>query len=834
LLRRARLALLWEAAWPPVALAGALVLLFLAISWLGLWEAAPRAVRIIGVLAFAGALGAALYPLLRLRVPTQAQLLARIDRASGQAHRPATTLAEPLANEAQDPVTRALWDAHRTRTARTASGLNHGGVHPRVAQRDPLALRFLPVLVAVVGFAAAGGDHLSGVRAAFDWSGTSSAAAPPRLDAWVTPPGYTGRPPVFLTAARPVEDGAAAIVEGEESFRVPAGSILVIRTSGGEARVEAGDGARPVEDDAAATPRGTTPPAVGVRQSQYALDRDATVTAHADGSAPYAWRFAVVPDAAPTIAFTAPPGFNDRGALLLGYRAGDDYGLTGATVQVERVPADPREATVPARPLYGPPDIRLALPATRGGSGEASTIYDGLEHPWAGARVAMTLVARDEAGQEGRSETQEAVLPARAFSHPVAKALIEQRRILALDARARERVAGAIDALSLYPDKFSTVSGVYLGLRAGYWRVTKARNDDELRSAADYLWEMAVALEEGDLQGLDRELKDAEQALRDALERNAPDEEIKRLMDELRAALGRFMEEFARRMEQQPQRQTAMPPNARVLTPEDLKRMMDQLENRALSGDKQSAKDMLAQLRDMLENLQRGQTAQGQSGEGEQDPQSQALDELGRMIREQSELRDRTFQQRQDGNGQQEGQKRPGQQGKNGQQPGAGELSQQQGALRQRLQELMRQMEGQGLEGEGSLGEAGEAMGRAQGQLGQGNAEGAVGQQGQALDALRQGARSMAERMQQGEGRGQGQAQGQQPGRRGQAAQGEDTDPLGRPTRNRRYDPGSSVRVPGEIEAQRARRVLEELRRRVGEPSRPQEELDYLDRLLRD
>ena len=60
----------------------------------------------------------------------------------------------------------------------------------------------------------------------------------------------------------------------------------------------------------------------------------------------------------------------------------------------------------------------------------------------------------------------------------------------------------------------------------------------------------------------------------------------------------------------------------------------------------------------------------------------------------------------------------------------------------------------------------------------------------------------------------------------------EDTDPLGRPTRSRTYESGNSVKVPGEIDAQRARRVLEDIRRRLSEPDRPREELDYLERLL--
>jgi hypothetical protein len=38
--------------------------------------------------------------------------------------------------------------------------------------------------------------------------------------------------------------------------------------------------------------------------------------------------------------------------------------------------------------------------------------------------------------------------------------------------------------------------------------------------------------------------------------------------------------------------------------------------------------------------------------------------------------------------------------------------------------------------------------------------------------------------------------------------------------------------VPGEIDAQRARRILQELRKRYGESYRPQLELDYIERLL--
>ena len=107
-------------------------------------------------------------------------------------------------------------------------------------------------------------------------------------------------------------------------------------------------------------------------------------------------------------------------------------------------------------------------------------------------------------------------------------------------------------------------------------------------------------------------------------------------------------------------------------------------------------------------------------------------------------------------------------------------------------------------------------MGDAEGQLGQGNADGAVDAQGRALEALRRGAQSLAQQMQQGQGQGQGPGQ---PGRTGQARANNDTDPLGRPLRGRDYGDDVTVKVPGEIDVQRARRILEELRKRFADPA---------------
>jgi hypothetical protein len=80
-----------------------------------------------------------------------------------------------------------------------------------------------------------------------------------------------------------------------------------------------------------------------------------------------------------------------------------------------------------------------------------------------------------------------------------------------------------------------------------------------------------------------------------------------------------------------------------------------------------------------------------------------------------------------------------------------------------------------------------------------------------------------------GEGQGQGDGQDQA------QEQGGGRDPLGRRTRETpgAQDAGSDTTVPDEAEQLRTRRLQDELRRRGAERERPQEELDYIDRLLR-
>jgi uncharacterized protein (TIGR02302 family) len=836
--RRARWTIFWERLWPALAALATVLGLFLALSWLGLWLWLPPLGRGVGVIALAGLAVCAAFPFVMLRMPGIGDALRRLDRGSGLRHRPATAMSDQLAVTSKDPYSLALWNAHVERAAQTASALKAGRPAPRIAWRDPYALRGLVLIACLATFFAAGGERWKRIAAAFDWHGVV-LPADFRVDAWVMPPAYTGRPPVVLPGIHPGETAAAA-VQSDGPISVPVNSTLIVRSTGKLSLDVSGTGG------VTPSPEAVHPPA-GTAEHRFKIAGTGTAVLRGAGD-DLTWPFNAIPDQPPTIALTKDPQTQSRGSLLLSYRLEDDYGVTQAQATFTRK-SDPAAPGAVPHPLYGPPDFALVLPQSRTKNGVGQTIKDLTDHPWAGAEVEMTLVAHDEGGNEGKSEPFAFRLPERLFTKPLARALIEQRRNLALDANARPLVLTALDALAIAPEKFTPQPGIYLGLRSIFWSLVRAKSDDDLRDVATRLWQMAVDIEDGDISDAQDALRNAENALQQALERGASDDEIKELMDKLRAAMDRFMQAMAQQLKQNQQLARPLDPNAHVLSSQDLQNMLNRLENLARSGAKDAAQALLQQLQQMMENLQ---MASPDGTGGDEDDMMSSLDELGDMIRQQQNLRDRTFKQGQDQR--QQGAQR-GQQGKPGQprQPGdaMGELRQGQQALRDRLSKLLDELKsrgfgqnqpgpqgqpGQGQQGQGQdgmeqLGRAGDEMGDAAGDLGQGDADSAVDSQGRALDEMRKGAQGMAQSMQQQMGQGHG------PGRmsgRGQPRAEQDTDPLGRPLRGRDYGDDLTVKVPGDIDVQRARRIIEELRKRFGDLARPQEELDYIERLLKD
>jgi hypothetical protein len=249
-----------------------------------------------------------------------------------------------------------------------------------------------------------------------------------------------------------------------------------------------------------------------------------------------------------------------------------------------------------------------------------------------------------------------------------------------------------------------------------------------------------------------------------------------------------------------------LPPNAKMLRTEDIEALLRAIEQMAQTGARAQAAQMLSLLQGLLENLHVGGSAQGQGGPGGK-ALSGAVHGLSDLMGRQRQLLDKSFRQSQGAGDPKDG--------------GGKGLSRQQQSLHRDLGKIVQGLGAQGLPKPDALGEAGRQMGNAEGALGGNQFDSAGLAQKNALDALRQAAGQLAQELLKESGQGQEGDKGNE-------------DPLGRAAGTKGGVGGADVKIPDQSDLARARSILEELRKRASEQGRPKEELDYIDRLLKE
>nr|WP_304502913.1 DUF4175 family protein [Caldovatus aquaticus] len=862
---------MWPALWPPLGVLG-LGLVVALTGWLSLL---PGPWHLGALLLFLGALGGAAWRGFRgFRAPDAAQAERRLERQSGLRHRPLAALADRPAGGAGDPAALALWRAHQARAAAALRGLRVGPPRPGLAARDPRALRAALLLALLAAVAIAGEEAPERLRRAVAPSLAAKAPPPPalRLEAWITPPGYTGAPPVFLDPA-----GGAATV--------PAGSRLQVALSGGPA---GGGVPELVRDAGAAEPFHALDAGRSSFAAETTLDSGGRIGVRRDGRLVAAWSLAVQADAPPRAAFPEPPGRARRGlGLRIPWQAEDDWGVVALRAELR----------LRARPEAPPHVIGLALPGASVKEARGAVAPDLSAHPWAGLEVELRLVARDGAGQEGASETARATVPERSFNHPVARELIALRKGLSLDPTARGPARDGLDRITAAPERFEDDAATFLTLRAARHRLARDTRPEAVDEVQAILWEVALALEEGRADRTARALAQAREALRQALEqaererreaeerarRGEPETEEQRRADQerraeldrriqaLREAIRRHLEALAERLQRENDEALPFDPQQRLMDQRDMDRRTERMRDAAREGRTEEVERELAELEEMLRALEEGRVS------GQQDPNRQRQRQRGRqqmgvvqdLVRREAEMLDRSERrteaeeerraQERRANpfsprlspqpyGRQQPQRPSSPQAEAERQAEQAEAQRDariQRALRRALGELMQQFGDLTGEVPESLGRADQAMREADEALRAGRD--ARPHQQRAIRELQEGGRQMAQQMQRQfgmslEGDEDGEAQDMAgdnlPGGEGRdqaRQQGPGRDPLGRRTREGPggLDEGSDIRVPDEAELLRARRIQEELRRRGAQKERPPTELEYIDRLLK-
>lgn len=806
-----RLSLFWETAWPTLwpslGIAGA----FLALGLFNVLPALPGWLHALILAAFVAALLFTIRNGVRqLRIPSAETATRRLETDSGLKHRPLVTLEDRPALGVVDPQTERLWQLHLARAAAAARKIHLRWPRPNLAARDPYALRGALVIALVAGLGFAGPNATARLSAALtpDLSALTAREAA-SLELWITPPEHTNLPPMLLASADP-ENLSEAALQAEGPIAVPAGSTLL-------AQVNAGRGTPELARGDAATEFAEVADRAWRLETTLDTEGVQSLAVRQSGDTLGAWEFDIIGDTSPEIRFSEAPAANDTNALRIGYTGLDDYGITEVRAELAW-PGDPGASGITAI------DLELPLPRPDAREGSAASIHDLTAHPWAGLEVDIQLTATDGIGQTGQTDRLSVILPERVFNHPVAREIIAQRRVLALSPENRRDVARSLHNLGRFPGRFDNDIAVFLALMSARSRLIYAPESAGVVGLLSQLWDTALRLEDGALSLAQRDVADLQERFREAIENGASEEEISEIMEELRAALDRYLEALAQNLTQALEGMdlSSLPEageDMELLDREAIQDMMEQLEQMARLGDAEGVQEMLERMQQMLQALQNVPNTMQQQ---QASPAQQFLRQLQEVLRNQQALHDETFQRSQ------RGQEMTPEESQ--------EAREAQNEIRRQLGELMRQLGEMTNEIPENLGDAETAMNEAERALGEGNLQSALNDQARAMDELRRGGQQMALQMMrqrgQSQGNGQGPAEGLfQPGEEG-------FDPLGRPIQpddRNNGDARSAGQNPigdGE-QALRALRIQDEIRQRLRDQGRPEAEIDYLLRLLR-
>ena len=880
LVMRARIRMFWEIYTPTLASGFLALSLFILGAWLGVWQWIGDPIRLIAFAITLFFLARSILRALKLRVPTASDARRRVEIDSNQSHRPLDVLSDRPALSAD------VWPAHQKTALKQAKALGPARPRPAVSLIDPYYLRFiLPVLLFLSAIYMAG-FSFERLRAAVSPTWQSSIRSSQiNYEAWIDPPSYTGRPPIYF--------------KDDADVAVPAGSEFVARVSG----VKTAPRPRLVKG---LRSRFLKTKRLGAKS--FEIREIIDDTSHVEfrvGLSRKSFALNVTDDLPPNVEIIEQPEADKRDRLTLVYGLGDDFGVEKLELEMALL-TDETQVALAFDGIAIRADIPLSS-STQTKVESAKAAVDLSKTRYAGRKVIGRLVATDGAGQTGTSELAWFTVPDKIFVEPLAKAVAEQRTLVmaGLDEAYKpapsqntkfneqgwnsykvrwdkndydlnlpwdrapqsiQRATQLIEAVTDEPAGLFKDPAVYMGLRHARSQMRHAESVAELQSLPEDLWRIALRAEFGVLGSALEEMREAEAALREGIARRAAKREVDTLFERYNLAVDAYTEELRRKAQEEGNVSEGGGGDGGGPTGslDEIQELLKAIEEANAAGDTEGARKALARLAEVLENMQIQLSQGGGGGSGGEpsggdmsEEEKKQLEDLADLTGKQRDLQDETEQAERDDQSEEEMDPQ--------------ELARRQAEIRDLLDTLGDTLpaEGQG-ETENGDGENGEGKnGQAENQPGQnpGGSEPAPGAgqetgpepgQGsggsgelqeqfaegigaaenamrQSEDALQQGDFAGASKAQQDAIqalRDAGEALAEAVSEQSSDEEGESNDPLGRSDDG--FDSGNdSADIDDRDNATRSRDLLEELRRRAAEQQREAEEREYLDRLLK-
>lgn len=329
----------------------------------------------------------------------------------------------------------------------------------------------------------------------------------PEIILTVSPPAHSGGQEysLYLTAGTESPESLKPIAEGSKIRIRVANTAYAPTLIAGRNKVEF----LPVED--------------GGFMAQFIL-KDEIIWQIREGSRVVArWPIVIVADDVPVIArVDFRQMLTGDGLFALSLHLSDDYGLRQVVIGVVVPQGDPD--SLHDRTL-------LDMLGLKEFSGELYVNFAASD--LAGSRVDLIVEVTDQAGQKQQKILSGINLPAKKFSNPLSRDIIDIRQRLVSEPQNRKRLARLLMVKGLVPDYGQIPVIYYMALRSAYWRLVKSQNEGDINSALDILWDIANHMEDRNRNQFNSDILALLASLKLALYQGREEGEIRKQLQEI-------------------------------------------------------------------------------------------------------------------------------------------------------------------------------------------------------------------------------------------------------------------------------------------------------------
>lgn len=598
--------------------------------------------------------------ILTFKFPNDANLDRAIETKTALPRGQIALIEDNLANP-KNRYTRSLWNTAQKSALHTLKALKTPNLRATLVRLDPFALRFLAILFFISGYMVSSYQWQNRIYSGlFPVTLSSITAAPSTaVTLWVEPPDYTRMDKIQITGTGTLD----------ETLQIPEGSVIKarIQTNLGQYAhpiLNMGDISIPMEDlgegfystetmiqpgsklsiTQSFFPRATwpydhiidTPPEIYIGNKSTASEEN---TSDENGN---------TQDDTESKESEKEELFEiiEKAQIRFPLRVKDDYSVKELKMSmniadfVEEKPLG--EIANETRLIVSAPDTELKI----------SPVYDMTWHTWAGLPVTFKYTVFDHKKQSQTLEKISIILPERNFEHPLAKSVIAMRKELAWQYRDTfNNIAYNLETLLGAPDYFQNNPVTYLAIKTASARLKYAENKKQAdrteaaKQVIKLLWAIAISVEDGNLSLAMRELRDAQRELENAMrDPNTSQDEIDRLMDNLREKMNNYFAEMQRDLQKRMENGEEFPEFSEedfgeIISPDALSKLMEEIEQAMRDGDEQKAQELMSKLQRMMEMMD---SAEGAKMPKDMEVMKKGVNELQELIERQEELLEQT------------------------------------------------------------------------------------------------------------------------------------------------------------------------------------------------